>query len=124
MITVMSNTKKIYIEAPPDVVYDFLTSPEKLVRWMGVQADRKELGDLTAKDVAIQAGQVEQLLNSKVVFRCEVNAMGKSARYIVEIELERRGNGTCVRLTHKESPRVKRKLRKRIGKSFGGSAKS
>jgi carbon monoxide dehydrogenase subunit G len=126
-ITVMSNImKQIYIEAPPDVVYDFLTSPEKLVRWMGILADRKELGErrFTAEDVAIRAGQVEQLLNSKVVFRYEVNAMGKSARCIVEIELERRGNGTCVRLTHKESPRLKRKFRKRIGKSLGSSAKS
>jgi carbon monoxide dehydrogenase subunit G len=121
----MSNMmKQIYIEAPPDVVYDFLTTPEKLARWMGVLADRKELGELTAKDVAIRAGQVEQLLSSKVVFRCEVNAMGKSARCIVEIELERRGNGTCVRLTYKELPRLKRKLRKRIGKPFGSSAKS
>jgi len=126
-IKVMSNMmKQIYIEAPPNVVYDFLTSPEKLARWLGVLADRKKLEGrhLTAEDVAIRAEQVEQLINSKVVFRCEVNAMGKSARYIVEIELERRGNGTCVRLTHKESPRVKRKLRKRIGKSFGSSAKS
>jgi uncharacterized protein YndB with AHSA1/START domain len=110
--------KQIYIEAPPDVVYDFLTSPEKLARWMGVLPDQKRRqGRLrrTSKDLAIRGGQLKQFENSKVVFCWEVNAMGKTATSVVVIELERRGNGTWVRLAHKESAkRLKRSSGKRV----------
>jgi uncharacterized protein YndB with AHSA1/START domain len=97
--------KQTYIKAPPEVVFDLLTNPKKLARWMGTLSDRKlprKRWHRTKEKFAIQSAQAKQFLRSKVVFLWDVNVMGKSVRSIVEIELERRGNGTCVRLTHKE----------------------
>ena len=31
--------KEIFIDAPPEVVFQFLTDPVKMVRWMGIAAE-------------------------------------------------------------------------------------
>ena len=31
--------KEIYIDAPPSVVFQFLTDPKKMIRWMGIRAE-------------------------------------------------------------------------------------
>ena len=107
------------MNAPLSVVHDFLTDPEKLARWMGLASDHERSGDRKrGKRIGppIQGGQVQKVLNSKVAFRWEIYAMGASAKSVVQIDLERRGDGTWVRLTHKESP-------KRLERTSGKRAK-
>ena len=119
--------KEIFINAPPNVVCDFLTDPEKLARWMGVVSDEKRSRDRKRGkrvDTSVPSGQVQKVLNSKVTFRWEVYAMGTSVMSVVEIDLERRGDGTWVRLTHKETPKrlertTPRKLVKQADQEFG-----
>jgi len=101
--------KEIFIEAPPNIVCDFLTDPKKLARWVGVLSGKKRSkGRKRGKKlvIAIQRGPVQKVLNSKVVFRWKVYAMGTTVRAVIEIDLEKRGNGTWVRLTHKELRRI------------------
>ena len=103
--TVMGGiVKEIFIEAPPNIVRDFLTDPKKLARWIRVLSGQKRLKNRKRgkKDHVIRHGQVQRVLNSRVVFRWEVYAMGISVSSVIEIDLEKRGNGTWVRLTHKE----------------------
>jgi uncharacterized protein YndB with AHSA1/START domain len=72
--------KQTYINAPPEVVFDFLINPEKLARWMGALPDRKRQRRRwhgTKEKFAIQNGQAKQFLRSKVAFLWDVNVMGK-----------------------------------------------
>ena len=110
--------KEIFINAPLSVVHDFLTDPEKLARWMGLASGDRKRGKRICPP--IQGGQVQKVLNSKVAFRWEIYAMDASAKSVVQIDLERRGDGTWVRLTHKESPkRLERTSGKRTKREKG-----
>ena len=31
--------KEMYIDAPPSIVFKFLTDPKKMIRWMGIRAE-------------------------------------------------------------------------------------
>ena len=107
--------KQVYIEAPPNVVYSFLTDPRKLARWMGTLSDSKVWRQKSYRPnidrrISIRRGTVERIRNSGVVFRWELNVIGKAVESVIEIHLEKRGNGTWVRLTHREFPKAVQKI--------------
>ena len=104
--------KEIYIDAPPSVVFKFLTDPKKMLRWMGIRAeiDPRPGGiyrvDSNGRDV-IRGEYLEVVTDSRVVFTWGFEggaysvAAGTSR---VEIDLIPQGKGTRLRLTHRELP--------------------
>jgi uncharacterized protein YndB with AHSA1/START domain len=104
--------KDIYIEAPPEVVFAFLTDPAKMVRWMGLTAelDPKPGGiyrlDPNGREM-IRGTYLEVIPNSKVVFTWgweEPGARIPAGSTVVEITLKREGLGTRLRLVHRDLP--------------------
>ena len=107
--------KEIFIEAPPEVVFQFFTDPAKMIRWMGLTAeiDPRPGGvyrlDPNGRDV-ILGKYLEVIPNRRVVFTWgwEKPSDGMPAvpagSTKVEIDLEAERDGTRVRLTHSELP--------------------
>jgi uncharacterized protein YndB with AHSA1/START domain len=107
--------KEVFIDAPPSVVFQFLTDPTKMVRWMGVQAeiDPKPGGiyrlDPNGRDV-IRGEYLEVIPDSRVVFTWgwETPSPGMPAvpagSTRVEIDLQAEGSGTRLRLIHHQLP--------------------
>ena|SRR5437879_169460 len=104
--------KELYIDAPPSVVFKFLTDPTKMIRWMGIRAeiDPKPGGiyrvDPNGRDV-IRGEYLQVVTDSRVVFTWGFeggvyNVAAGSSR--VEIDLKPEGKGTRLRLTHRELP--------------------
>jgi uncharacterized protein YndB with AHSA1/START domain len=102
--------KEIYIEAAPEVIFEFLTDPKKMVRWMGVSADlnAKPGGiyrvDPNGRDV-IRGSYLEVVPHSKIVFTWGWEEAGRgvaAGSTVVEIHLKREGAGTRLRLTHRD----------------------
>ena len=104
--------REISIDAPPSVVFEFLTDPAKMVRWMGVQAslDPRPGGvyrvDLNRYE-RVSGEVLEVVPDRKLVFTWgwENGVLpvppGAST---VEIVLEPDGGGTLLRLTHRDLP--------------------
>ena len=104
--------KEIYIEASPRKVFEFLIDPAKMVRWMGLEAELDPQPDGTyrldpnGRDV-IQGAYLEVVPDSKIVFTWGWDQPGHrvpAGSTTVEIQLEARGEGTWVRLTHRSLP--------------------
>ncbi len=104
--------KEIYIDALPSVVFQFLTDPQKILSWMGIRAeiDPKPGGiyrvDANGRDV-IRGEYLEVVKDSRVVFTWGFEGGGykvQAGSSRVEIELTREGEGTRLRLTHRELP--------------------
>ena len=108
--------REVRIDAPPSAVFGFLTQPEKMVRWMGVEAtlDPRPGGvyrvDLTGDERIsgrVSGEVLEVVPDRKLVFTWgwENGILpvppGAST---VEIVLEPDGEGTLVRLTHRDLP--------------------
>ena len=104
--------KEIYIEAPPQIVFEFLTDPVKMVRWMGIRAELVPAPgglyflDPNGHDV-IRGSYLEVVPHSRIVFTWGWEESGHSVpagSTIVELSLEPEGKGTRLRLTHRELP--------------------
>jgi uncharacterized protein YndB with AHSA1/START domain len=104
--------REIYIDAPPSVVFKFLTDPTKMVRWMGIRADIDPRPggiyrvDANGRDV-IRGEYLEIVADKRVVFTWGFegggyNVPAGSSR--VEIDLAPEDKGTRLRLTHSELP--------------------
>jgi uncharacterized protein YndB with AHSA1/START domain len=105
-------SKEIYIAAPPEIVFEFLTDPVKMLRWMGIHAelDPRPGGiyrlDPNGRDV-IRGTYLEVVPHSRIAFTWGWEAPGAkvpAGSTVVEINLEREGKGTRLRLTHRELP--------------------
>jgi uncharacterized protein YndB with AHSA1/START domain len=114
--------KEIFIEAPPDVVFQFLTDPEKMICWMGIKAeiDPKPGGvyrlDSNGRDV-IRGTYLEVVPSSRVVFTWGWDEPGHSipaGSTRVEIDLKAERGGTLIRLVHQSLP-----PKAREGHTFG-----
>ncbi len=101
--------KEIYIEAPRELVFKYLTEPALLLRWMGLTAnlDPRPGGifriDPNGRDV-IRGAFLEVAPFSRIVFTWGWEGDGAripAGSTTVEIELEEKGSGTLVRLTHR-----------------------
>lgn len=104
--------KEIYIDAPPSVVFKFLTDPKKMIRWMGIRAeiDPRPGGiyrvEPNGRDV-IRGEYLEVVADSRVVFTWGFEGGGykvQAGSSRVEIDLTPEGKGTRLRLTHRELP--------------------
>jgi len=109
--------KDIRIDAPPEIVFEFLTDPAKLIRWLGLRAelDPRPGGifrvDPNGRDV-IRGTYLETVPHSRVVFTWGWEAPGRgvpAGSTKVEITLARDGTGTRLRLTHRNLPSGSRK---------------
>jgi len=107
--------KEIFIDAPPSVVFPFLTDRAKMIRWMGISAeiDAKPGGiyrlDPNGREV-IRGEYLEVIPDSRVVFTWgwEKPSPGMPAvpagTTQVEIDLLPENGGTRLRLTHRHLP--------------------
>lgn len=98
---------EIHIAAPPDAVYEFLVDPEKLLRWMGKEADIEPRPGgrfwLNLGDDAAEGEYVELVAGRRVVLTwgwvgSDTVPPGSTT---VSIDLEAAGTGTGVRLVHR-----------------------
>lgn len=104
--------REIRIEASPETVFAFLTDPAKMVRWMGTRAVfEPRAGGAYGVDISwgsrVSGEVVEVVPGSRVVFTWgwerEVFPVAPGAS-TVEIVLEQDGDGTLLRLTHRDLP--------------------
>jgi uncharacterized protein YndB with AHSA1/START domain len=104
-------TAEVRVDAPPEAVFPFLTDPEKILRWKGVDATLDPVPggiyrvDVTGRHEAV-GEYVEIEPPARVVFTWgwvgdEQLPPGSST---VTIELIPDGEGTIVRLTHSGLP--------------------
>jgi uncharacterized protein YndB with AHSA1/START domain len=104
--------REIRIDADPATVFEFLIDPAKMVRWMGTEAvlDPRPGGDYRVNingHERVRGEVIEIAPDRRVVFtwgwedRALPVAPGEST---VEISLEPDGQGTLLRLTHRDLP--------------------
>ena len=101
-------TGQIRVEASRETIFPFLIEPEKMIRWMGLQAQAEaEPGGLyrvVVNDANTARGEfVEIDPPNKVIFTWgweEAGASVSAGESTVEISLEEDGDATLVRLTH------------------------
>jgi uncharacterized protein YndB with AHSA1/START domain len=105
--------REIRIQASPETVFAFLTDPAKMVRWMGNRAVfEPHAGGAYAVDISwgtrVSGEVVEVVPSNRVVFTWgwerEVFPVPPGSS-TVEIVLEPEGDGTLLRLTHRDLPR-------------------
>jgi len=104
--------REIRIEAPPSVVFEFLTDPAKMVRWMGTEAvlepwpGGRYYVNLNGHEVA--SGEVLEIIpERRLVFSwgwADGSLPLRPGESTVEISLEPDGDGTRLRLTHRDLP--------------------
>ena len=104
--------REIRIDAPPSLVFEFLTDPAKMVRWMGTEAVLEPWPGgryyVNPSGHEPASGKVLEIIpERRLVFSWgwEGGALplppGQST---VEIALEPDGDGTRLRLTHRDLP--------------------
>jgi uncharacterized protein YndB with AHSA1/START domain len=104
--------REIRIEARPETVFEFFTDPEKMVRWKGRKAWLEPqpggLYKVEINDQVIAQGEYRELDSPRrLVFTW--GWVGDYANVppgssTVEVELTPDGDGTIVRLTHRDLP--------------------
>ena len=104
--------REVRIAATPETVFSFFTEPEKYVRWKGQKAelDPRPGGvfrvDFDGKDIA-RGEFVEVEPCRRLVFTWGWEGEGHPippGSSIVEVTLEPDGDGTVVRLVHRDLP--------------------
>jgi uncharacterized protein YndB with AHSA1/START domain len=103
--------RETHIPAPPSAVFAFLTDPEKILRWMGTEAELEPhpgglyllnvTGARFARGVFREVVPVHRLAYSFGWDGSETVPPGSS---VVEIDLIEQSNGTLLRLTHTGLP--------------------
>jgi uncharacterized protein YndB with AHSA1/START domain len=103
--------RETHIAAPPAAVFAFLTDPEKILRWMGTEAELEPqpgglylvnvTGARFARGSFREVVPVHRLAYSFGWDGSEVVPPGSST---VEIDLIEQSNGTLLRLTHTGLP--------------------
>jgi uncharacterized protein YndB with AHSA1/START domain len=109
--------REIRIGASPEAVFAYFTDAKKMVRWKGIEADLDpRVGGLYR--VVIDAGRVargefrELVPNQRVVFTWgwEGDSQLPPGSSTVEVTLAPDGEGTVVRLIHRDLPAPARKV--------------
>ena len=101
-------TREIRIEARPEVVFAFVTDPALMVRWMGAQAEADPRPGGAYRLVVnprstVRGEYVEVVPHSRVVF-----TWGFEEPSTVEVTLTPDGDGTVLRLVHRDLPEPSR----------------
>lgn len=103
--------REIQVAAPPSTVFAFLTDPEKILRWMGTEADSDPhpggiyLVNVTGKDIA--RGQFTEVIpvhRLAYSFGWEGNDEVPPGSSLIEIDLLDKEGGTLLRMTHSGLP--------------------
>jgi uncharacterized protein YndB with AHSA1/START domain len=108
--------REIRIDAAPETVFAFFTDPELLLRWKGLEATLEpEPGGLYRVVVndrnTVRGRFVEVDPPTRVVFTWGMegeDAMVAPGSSTVEVTLSADGDGTLVRLVHRDLPRAAR----------------
>jgi uncharacterized protein YndB with AHSA1/START domain len=107
--------KEVFIDAPPSIVFQFLTDPAKMIRWMGIRAeiDPRPGGmywlDPNGRDF-IRGEYVEVIPDSRIVFTWGWEKPSEGMPAVpagstqVEIDLQPEAGGTRIRLIHRQLP--------------------
>jgi uncharacterized protein YndB with AHSA1/START domain len=103
--------REMQIAAPPATVFAFLTDPEKILRWIGTEANVEPhpgglyLVNVSGKDIArgrfTEVIPVHRLAYS---FGWEGRESTPPGSGLIEIDLIDQGSGTLLRLTHSGLP--------------------
>ena len=106
--------RETQIAAPPATVFAFLTDPQKILSWMGAEADTDAHpgGLYLVKDIAGRPGRTARGEFREVVpvhrlaysFGWDDDANVPPGSSLVEIDLLERNGGTLVRMTHTGLP--------------------
>jgi uncharacterized protein YndB with AHSA1/START domain len=105
-------SKESFIDASPQIVFEFLTDPAKMVRWMGIRAEIvPKPGGIYFLDPngvdTIRGSYLEVVPYSKIVFTWGYDRPGHTippGSTVVEITLTQEGTGTRLRLVHRVLP--------------------
>jgi len=104
--------REVRVAARPETVFPFFTDPARMVLWKGVEADLDARPggiyrvNVTGREVA-RGQYVEVVPNRRVVFTWGWEGAGSPlppGASTVEVELIPDGDGTIVRLTHRDLP--------------------
>ncbi len=109
-------TGELRIDASRETIFPFLVEPEKMVRWMGLQAQAEPqpggVYRVVVNDANTARGEfLEVDPPRRVVFSWgweEPDAVVKPGESTVEISLHEDGDGTIVRLIHSGLPEDRR----------------
>ena len=115
-VTASAVEQEVRIDAPPETVFEFFTDPEKIVRWKGREADLDPrpggVYRVVINDRATASGEyVEVDPPRRVVFTWGWEGEGSPVApgsSTVEIDLVPDGDGTIVRLVHRDLPEEER----------------
>ena len=103
--------REIRIDAPPPVVFEYLTDPAKMVRWMGTEAvlepwpGGRYCVNVSGRDRV--RGEVLEIIPERrlvVSWGWEDAPLLPPGQSTVEISLEPDGAGTRLRLNHRDLP--------------------
>jgi uncharacterized protein YndB with AHSA1/START domain len=103
-------TASIHIEAPPEVVYEYFTRPEAMVRWMGESALLEpepggrftlDIGGAPVRGRFLELEAPHRIVISWGYAGSEVLPPGAST---VEVRLVEQSGGTRVELEHRDLP--------------------
>jgi uncharacterized protein YndB with AHSA1/START domain len=104
--------REIRIDAPPSLVFEFLTDPAKMVRWMGTEAvldpwpGGRYYVNLNGYE-GVSGEVLEIIPEQRLVFSwgwADGSLPLRPGQSTVEISLEPDGDGTRLRLTHRDLP--------------------
>jgi len=103
--------RETHIPAPPAAVFALLTDPEKILRWMGTEADVEAkpgvlyLGNVTGARVARGAfREVVPVHRLAYSFGWDNDEEVPAGSSLIEIDLIDREGGTLLRMTHSGLP--------------------
>lgn len=106
--------REIQIAAPPATVFAFLTDPQKIVSWMGLEAETelhpgglyllKGLGDDRSRVARGAFREVVPVHRLAYSFGWEGGEEVPPGSSLIEIDLMAQDNGTLLRMTHSGLP--------------------
>ena len=106
--------REIQIAAPPATVFAFLTDPQKIVSWMGLEAETelhpgglyllKGLGDDRGRAARGAFREVVPVHRLAYSFGWEGSEEVPPGSSLIEIDLMEQDNGTLLRMTHSGLP--------------------
>jgi len=109
-------TREVRIDARPEIVFEFVTDPALMVRWMGSQAEADPRPGGVYRVVVnprstVRGVYIEVVPHSRVGFTWgfeEPDATVAPGASTVEVTLTPDGDGTVLRLVHRDLPEPSR----------------
>lgn len=114
MAEALTVQRELQIAAPPATVFAFLSDPEKILRWMGTDADiEPRVGGIYQLNVSgtdMARGQFTEVIpvhRLAYSFGWDTDAEVPPGSSLIEIDLLDQDGGTLLRLTHSGLPNAK-----------------